>query len=70
VLSLIALAVGIADRRFTTITLWLVAFLALAYVVVYGLGLGFFYLPTAGLLVGAAVVRTVKPRPLGDDAVS
>jgi hypothetical protein len=66
VLSLIALAAGIADRRFTPVVLWLVAFLGLAYVVVYGLGLGFFYLPTVVLLVVAAVVRTVRVRPLVD----
>lgn len=63
VLSLIALAVGIADRRFTAVVLWLIALLALVYVVVYGLGLGFFYLPTAALLVAAAFAWTVGVRP-------
>jgi hypothetical protein len=66
-LSLTALAVGVADRRFTALVLWLVALLALAYVVVYGLGLGFFYLPTAALLVAAALARSVGVRPLGGD---
>ena len=63
VLSLIALAVGIADRRFTAVALWLIALLALVYVVVYGLGLGFFYLPTAALLGAAALTRSIGVRP-------
>jgi hypothetical protein len=63
VLSLVALAVGVADRRFTSLSLWLIALLALGYVVVYGLGLGFFYLPTAALLVAAALARSVGVRP-------
>lgn len=70
VLSLVALAVGIADRRFTAAVLWLIALLALAYVVVYGLGLGFFYLPTAALLVAAALARSIGVRTLGGDAVN
>lgn len=60
-LSLVALVAGLADWRGTTAVLWVVAVVSLAYMVVYGLGLGFFYLPTAGLIVGAAIVRSTSP---------
>lgn len=65
VLSLAALAVGLTGMPSSTVVLWVIAVLTLAYVVVYGLGLGCFYLPTALLLFGAAIVRSTVATPPG-----
>jgi len=45
---------------------WTVTVLMFAYVIVYGLGVGMFYLPTALVLLGAAVTgsrRVSQPEP-------
>lgn len=54
-LALIAAAAPLLGRTAEAIVTWVITVLLFAYVIVYGLGVGLFYLPVALLMFGVAL---------------
>lgn len=64
----VAAAVSWLSRAPGIVAAWLAAVLMIAYVLVFGLGLGLFYAPTALLALASAIVGSARPAGATDRA--